>query len=78
MLDQELFGPAVWQQCEDRHAQMIESAAACRVIRRSQNGRPRHQGRVGARLGTILISVGLRLGGRVRHVGRSTTLPAYQ
>jgi hypothetical protein len=78
MLDQEVFGPAVWQQCQDRHAELLAAAATCRVTRVGFNGRPRRRGHVGTKVGDVLISVGLKLGGRVRMSGANSTLVVYR
>jgi hypothetical protein len=78
MFDQEIYGPVPWQQCQDRYVELRRGPSAGRVVEPVPNGQPSRSEYLPVKLGDVLISIGLRLGGRVPVTGSQPTAPAYR
>jgi hypothetical protein len=78
MFDQEILGPVPWQQCQDRCAELRGGATAGQVVGPVLNGQPGRGEVLYVKLGDALISIGLRLGGRVPATSSQPTAPAYR
>ena len=78
MFDQEIYGPVPWQQCEDRCLQLRRAPSASRKVELVPKGQPSRGQVLHVKLGDVLISIGLRLGGRLPVTGSHPTAPAYR
>jgi hypothetical protein len=78
MFDQEIYGSIPWQQCQDRCVELRGGASAGRAVEPVRKDQPGRREYLHVKLGDALISIGLRLGGRIPVTGSHPPVPAYR